>query len=92
VLVASHSKKWANSSNEERLDPYNGLLLTANVDKLFDSGLISFDDTGRVLIGKGVNRAALTGLGLDAKKKLKFVRDAHLPYLAAHRECFGFKV
>jgi hypothetical protein len=92
VLVASHSKKWANSSNAERLDPYNGLLLTANVDKLFDSGLISFDDKGRVLIGKGVDRAALTGLGLNGTKKLSFVRQEHLPYLQAHRKHFGFKV
>jgi predicted restriction endonuclease len=92
VLVASHSKKWANSSNAERLDPYNGLLLTANVDKLFDSGLISFDDKGGVLIGKGIGRAALTGLGLNGTKKLSLIREEHLPYLKAHRKHFGFKV
>jgi predicted restriction endonuclease len=92
VLVASHAKKWAKSSNKERLDPYNGFLFAAHVDRLFDSGLISFDDNGRVLIGKGIDRTALTGLGLDGKKKLSFVREEHLKYLKAHRRFFGFKV
>ncbi|SED73077.1 HNH endonuclease [Burkholderia sp. WP9] len=42
MLVASHIKPWRKSSNEERLDPMNGLLLAANVDRLFDRNLMSF--------------------------------------------------
>lgn len=49
ILRASHIKPWRSSSNKERLDPNNGLLLTAHLDALFDSGLISFDNSGKIL-------------------------------------------
>ena len=39
-LVASHTKPWRDSTNEERLDGENGLLLTPTIDHLFDKGFI----------------------------------------------------
>ena len=56
LLVASHIKPWRNSNNEERLDKFNGLLLVANLDKAFDLGFISFDDGGKVMISKYLER------------------------------------
>ncbi|MGX1322567.1 hypothetical protein AB7M17_006020 [Bradyrhizobium sp. USDA 377] len=50
ILRASHIKPWADSSNKERLDPTNGFLLAAHIDALFDRGLISFADTGTMLL------------------------------------------
>lgn len=50
LLRASHIKPWRNSTNRQRLDPNNGLLLEANLDALFDSGLISFEDDGNMLV------------------------------------------
>ncbi|MBR0749968.1 HNH endonuclease [Bradyrhizobium japonicum] len=50
VLRASHIKPWAESSNKERLNPANGLLLVAHIDALFDRGLISFTDAGTMLL------------------------------------------
>lgn len=50
LLVASHIKPWAKSSDEEKLDSDNGLLLCAMHDALFDNGLISFDQDGRLII------------------------------------------
>ena len=41
LLVASHIKPWAVSSNDERLSVDNGLLLSATYDRLFDCGLIT---------------------------------------------------
>ena len=38
ILIASHIKPWRYSNNPERLDVFNGLLLTPNYDKLFDLG------------------------------------------------------
>ena len=35
LFVASHIKPWSKSNDFERSDPYNGLLLSANMDKLF---------------------------------------------------------
>lgn len=45
LLIASHIKPWRESSNEERLDPMNGLLLAAHADKLFDRYLLSFEES-----------------------------------------------
>jgi putative restriction endonuclease len=39
VLIASHAKAWSQASNRERLNPYDGVLLTAWVDRLFDKGV-----------------------------------------------------
>jgi hypothetical protein len=45
MLIASHIKPWRESSNAERLDPMNGLLLVAHADRLFDRYLMSFQET-----------------------------------------------
>ncbi len=50
LLRASHSKPWKDSTNVERLDPYNGVLLCCNHDALYDKGLIAFDGQGRLHI------------------------------------------
>lgn len=59
LLRASHIKPWAASTDHERLDPFNGLLLCAHVDALFDRGLISFEDDGAMLISKAVTKALI---------------------------------
>ncbi len=47
VLRASHAKPWAEcASDAERLDVFNGFLLNANLDALFDRFLVSFDEHG----------------------------------------------
>jgi hypothetical protein len=43
LLIASHIKPWRDSTDTERLDPANGLLLATHVDKLFDRYLLSFE-------------------------------------------------
>jgi hypothetical protein len=55
VLVASHIKPWTLSAQSEKLDPFNGLLLTPNFDALFDSGLVSFEDSGRIIISPALD-------------------------------------
>lgn len=49
-LVASHIKPWSKSSNEEKLDGNNGLLLTPHIDHLFDKGYVTFDESGQLKI------------------------------------------
>lgn len=44
LLIASHIIPWADNK-EKRLDPSNGLLLNALLDRAFDKGLITFDAT-----------------------------------------------
>ncbi len=51
ALRASHAKPWAECvSDAERLDVFNGFLLSANLDALFDQFLISFTDDGELLM------------------------------------------
>lgn len=50
LLKASHSKPWKDSNSIERLDPYNGLLLCAHHDALYDKGFITVDRNGLVNI------------------------------------------
>lgn len=51
-LIASHVKPWSKSTNFERLDGHNGLLLTPNIDRLFDRGYLTFMDDGRPLLSR----------------------------------------
>lgn len=89
VLRASHIKPWRVSSNAERVDRYNGLLLTANIDILFDKGIISFNDNGTLVHEKDISPAILRSLGCDPAVQLKLT-PFHAPYLAYHRnEIFG---
>ena len=91
VLVASHTMPWADGSNAERLDEYNGLLLTASIDRLFDKGLISFADDGRLMRKGLIAEADLVAIGLAPGACLRKVLDRHLPYLAFHRTKHNFK-
>jgi hypothetical protein len=49
LLVASHIKPWKACTNKERLDPNNGILFSALMDRLFDQGLITFGIDGCVI-------------------------------------------
>lgn len=66
LLIASHIKPWRDSSNQERLDPANGLLLAVHADKLFDRHLLSFDlqrgDLRSVIASIAQSDAARLGL------------------------------
>lgn len=48
LLIASHIKPWADSNEQEKINRYNGLLLSPTYDKLFDQGFITFLDDGTV--------------------------------------------
>ena len=84
------AQPWRDSTNAERLDPYNGLLLTASIDRLFDRGLISFADDGQMLRKAGLTDDHLDALGLRAGARLRTPQLAHRRYLAAHGAHFGF--
>lgn len=89
VLRASHAKPWKDCrSGKERLDPYNGFLLSADLDALFDKFLISFDQQGKILISDKLNKAELRALGIVEEMKLRFIRSEHLPYLEYQRTKF----
>jgi putative restriction endonuclease len=63
-LVASHAKPWRDSTNEERLDGENGLLLTPTIDHLFDRGFIAFEGNGRLLVSPVAHLESLERMGV----------------------------
>ena len=67
-LIASHCKPWRDSTNEERLDGENGLLLTPSIDHLFDQGFIGFEDNGALIISPVAHRASLRRMGIDTER------------------------
>lgn len=52
LLIASHIKPWSKSTDKEKMDLNNLLLLSPLFDKLFDKGYISFDDYGKMIVSK----------------------------------------
>lgn len=90
LLRASHIRPWRESNNADRLNPDNGLLLTAHLDAAFDQGLISFADDGRILLHARLPAADAKAIGITAAMRLRKVSPVHLPFLARHRELHGF--
>jgi hypothetical protein len=66
-LVASHCKPWRDSTNEERLNGENGLLLTPRIDHLFDRGFIGFEDSGALIISPVAHRQSLARMGVETE-------------------------
>jgi len=67
-LVASHCKPWRDSTNEERLDGENGLLLTPSIDHLFDRGFIGFENNGKLIISPVAHRPSLERMGVQTEQ------------------------
>jgi hypothetical protein len=86
VLRSSHIKPWTDSNVEEKVDHYNGLLLVPNFDALFNEGLISFRDDGRVIVS--------TSWRTDDQRRMHIIPELHLRkvnpeshrYLEFHRD------
>ena len=86
-LRASHIEPWRLcETNHERLDGYNGLLLTPTFDHLFDKGYISFSDDGAILISDRLPNEVRCSLGLAQAVNAKTLTEAHEKYLAFHRK------
>jgi len=67
LLIASHIVPWS-KDRHNRLNPRNGLCLSALHDKAFDRGLISLDDDFRVMLSKELEQ-----------RDEAFVREFFLP-------------
>jgi putative restriction endonuclease len=67
-LIASHCKPWRDSTNEERLNGENGLLLTPSIDHLFDRGFISFENNGTLIVSPVAHKPSLQRMGVDTTK------------------------
>ena len=86
-LLASHCKPWRDSSNEERLNGENGLLLTASIDHLFDRGFIGFEDSGNLIISPVAHRPSLRRMGVETERTINVgtFTDGQREFLDFHR-------
>jgi hypothetical protein len=83
LLRASHIVAWKDcTSDAERLDVHNGLLLSALWDAAFDRGLVTFDDEGRPVLSVSLSESARTELRWQNPIPLT---DKHRRRLAWHR-------
>ena len=83
-LTAGHIKPWSESSDEERLDPANGLALSPVYDKAFDAGLITFSDCGDIVVSARLAHDA-GRLGISGRERIVGLSAQHQKYLEYHR-------
>ena len=87
VLIASHIKPWSVSSNAEKIDHQNGLILTPTYDRLFDQGFITFENDGKILISPYISPLNVKKLNLiHGKKYVLPPGSGRLAYLDYHRK------
>ncbi|MBD5541076.1 MAG: HNH endonuclease [Lachnospiraceae bacterium] len=94
VLIASHIKECAKclkeGSENQAYDVNNGLLLSPNIDSYFDKHDISFDDSGKILLGKRVDdevKRHYSEFTLDEK----ILNEERKKYLRIHRKIYDEK-
>lgn len=92
VLRASHIVAWADDA-KNRMNPSNGLCLSATYDAVFDKHLITFDDQYRMVLSKSLRDYCTTKVmkdyflafeGKTIAMPSKFLPDLKL--LAKHRK------
>lgn len=83
LLIASHIKPWSASTDEERLDVNNGLLLCPNHDAVFDKQLISFDMQGKIVISQTLDETARIFMNINDEMRVDLTQK-QLCYIEIH--------
>lgn len=82
AIRASHCMPWRSGTNQQRLDPANGLPLVATLDALFDVGLIGFDEKGVLVVSSQLRDEAID---LSDLRLAREPSEDESAYLAHHR-------
>lgn len=85
ILVASHIVPWRDSTNSQRLDIHNGILLSPTYDALFDKNLISFENNGKIILSENIKREEFLKIGVTGKEQIKNISVDNIRYLEKHR-------
>jgi hypothetical protein len=87
LLRASHAKPWAKcESDADRLNVFNGFLLVAHLDALFDRFLMTFDEIGRAAFSSQITPEIREKLGIQNELHLRWLTHEHQKFLQWHRE------
>ncbi len=86
-LFANHIKPWRESTNDERLNGENGLLLTPSIDHLFDRGFMSFEDNGELLLSDVAHKESVRRMGVETERVVRVgaFSEGQKGFLAHHR-------
>ncbi|PIC79192.1 restriction endonuclease [Sporosarcina sp. P18a] len=85
LLQASYAKPWKDCTNNERIDPNNGILLCRNHDALYHNGFIAFDGTGKIHISSSIPEGDYEKYGLHNKMRVNRT-EKNKPYLKWHKK------
>ena len=85
-LIASHIKPWSKSDDTEKLSGFNGLLLSPHIDHLFDKGLISFENSGKLILSKQFDQTVLDKWSIDKSMNVGSFRPEQIEFLDFHRD------
>lgn len=86
ILIASHIKPWKLSNNDERINPYNSLLLVPTLDKLFDNEYIGFEHSGKIMLSNKVEKNDWDRIGITSDLHLREVPSETRQFLEYHSE------
>lgn len=88
LLIASHIKPWAAANDKEKVDPFNGYMLSPMYDKLFDRGYITFTSDRHVRLSQFLSRITWKQIGLtdDTFIQSLLMDDKRAEYLKFHQE------
>jgi hypothetical protein len=78
-------KSWVQATNDERLDPENGLPFVPTWNLAFSSGLISFDEDGTLLLSDRLPADEARKAGIDPDFRLAIKGERQRVYLEWHR-------
>jgi hypothetical protein len=84
-LRACHIKPWSVAEDREKLDGFNGLLLSPHVAHLFVRGYVSFADDGELLVSRHLNPAVLKSWQLPLPMNVGAFQPQQRSYLDYHR-------
>jgi len=92
ILIASHIVPWSDSTDNERLDVDNGLLLSPTYDALFDRNLISFENNGKIILSDAITFNAYKKIGVSGTEKINNLNHHNHKYLDRHRMNFQISI
>ncbi len=87
LLIASHIKPWVESDEKEKIDPFNGLMLTPTFDRLFDRGFMSFTDDKKLILSPFLSNMTYSKLGISDSKTYSLLPiEGREEYMEYHRK------
>ena len=92
LLRASHARAWSECTTDaDRLNVFNGFLLVAHLDALFDRHLMTFRTTGEATFAPPILTEVKLRLGITDSLKLRWLSPGYEPFLTEHRSRFQAK-